>query len=65
VSKLNSRELRELTKARERAWEANGKSAHKARRKVDGQAKQANTRAKYGPAMKPAPVVTKRLTDEA
>jgi hypothetical protein len=44
-------------------WEK--RANRKRKKKLDAQMKTANTRAKYGPTMKPAPVIVKRLeTDE-
>lgn len=48
--------------SRKRSESKQQKTARRRReRKLNGQRKEANTRAKYGPSMKPAPVTVRRL----
>ena len=62
---LNSAQLEQHRADRRRAMNANAKTIRKANRQVDAQVKNANTRAKYGPTMKPAPVTVRGLDTEA
>jgi hypothetical protein len=61
VTKLSSRELRELRERRERAGKRNAKTRARATRRLAKQRMAANARPKYGPTMKPALVVVKRV----
>ena len=62
--KLTGQELRDLKSARQAAYRANKRLIARAVRMVDAQQKVVNVRAKYGPSMRPAPVVIKQIKSD-
>jgi hypothetical protein len=59
--KRSGKKKHALNKARRAAQRANARTIRKAAEVVDAQQRVANTRAKYGPRMGPAPVIVKRI----